>query len=279
MAKYSAIEWTDHTFNPWWGCIKVSPGCVNCYAETWANRYGHNIWGKTRGRRLFGTRHWNQPLIWNRKAFQTGQRARVFCASMADVFEDNIQLDSEREKLWSLIEETPMLDWLLLTKRPENMKHMMPWEIWPQNIWAMTSVENQKEANNRIPILIDIPSSIIALSVEPLLSHVDLSPWIEQIDWVIVGGESGSNARPIHIDWVRELRDLCIKSNTAFFFKQWGKWSPCNSKQSDAIVHYSPERNDNICYVRSAGKKFAGRILDGQTWDQLPKIRRELQFA
>ncbi len=279
MAQYSGIEWTDHTFNPWWGCIKVSPGCVNCYAETWANRYGHDIWGKTKRRRLFGKDHWNQPLVWNRKAIQEDQRYRVFCASMADVFEDNPQLDGEREKLWELIEATPQLDWLLLTKRPENMNQMTPWELWPQNIWAMTSVENQKEAEIRIPILVDIPASVIALSVEPLLDRVDLSSWIDQIDWVIVGGESGNKARPMHIDWVREIRDLCIETNTAFFFKQWGEWLQSRPEESDASVFYSKDEVDNICYVKSVGKKQAGRTLDGDTWDQLPQARRELQFA
>lgn len=279
MAEYSAIEWTDHTFNPWWGCTKISPGCVNCYAETWANRYGHNIWGKTKGRRLFGQNHWKQPIAWNRKALHEDQRYRVFCASMADVFEENTQLDSERAKLWSLIEDTPQLDWLLLTKRPENMKYMAPWVIWPQNVWAMTSVENQKEADLRIPILIDIPASVIALSVEPLLDRVDLTPWIDQIDWVIVGGESGKNARPMHIEWVRELRDLCIETNTAFFFKQWGKWLPSVPGEGETLVKYSKNDTDNICYVKSLGKKQAGRILDGETWDQLPQVSRELQLA
>lgn len=279
MAEHSSIEWTDHTFNPWWGCIKVSPGCVNCYAETWANRYGHDVWGKTKGRRLFGENHWKQPLNWNHKALQEDKRYRVFCASMADVFEEHEQLESERQKLWSIIEDTPQLDWLLLTKRPENMKLLAPWEIWPQNVWAMTSVENQKEANLRIPFLIDIPASIIALSIEPLLGRVDIEAWIDRIDWVIVGGESGKNARPMHIEWVRELRDLCIDTNTAFFFKQWGKWLPTTRKESNISVPYSRNKIGGKCYVKSLGKKQAGRILDGETWDQLPQTQKELQLS
>ena len=132
MGQHSAIEWTDHTFNPWWGCTRVSPGCKYCYAEAWAKRFGHNVWGKDNTRRLFGENHWNEPIIWHQKAIEKNERARVFCASMADVFEKNPLLNSEREKLWELIELTPMLDWLLLTKRPENMADLVQLKYkWP----------------------------------------------------------------------------------------------------------------------------------------------------
>src|SRR5262245_42917072 len=115
MGHQSSIEWTDHTFNPWWGCTKVSPGCTYCYAETLSTRYGHTIWGPRAERRLFGDKHWQEPLKWNNTAEQIGKPARVFCASMADVFEDNHTLDLERERLWLLIGETPWLHWQLLT--------------------------------------------------------------------------------------------------------------------------------------------------------------------
>ena len=195
---------------------------------------------------------------------KTGKRSRVFCASMADVFEDNSALDAEREKLWRLIETTPMLDWLLLTKRPENMTRMTPWKKWPENVWAMTSVENQKEAESRIPILLDVPASILALSVEPLIGPVDLKRWIDKIDWVIVGGESGKNARPMEIEWVRRVRDQSLASNTAFFFKQWGRWLP--SPVQDTQLVAKPYN------YRPVGKRAAGRLLDGITWDVFPDL-------
>lgn len=271
MAKNSEIEWTDHTFNPWWGCTKVSPGCTNCYAEVWARRYGHNVWGPKNARRFFSNRHWNQPLIWNRQAERHGRRARVFCASMADVFEDNPVLTEERERLWQLIEQTPMLDWLLLTKRPENMLRMTPWTAeWPRNIWAMTSVENQQQALKRLPILIDIPASVRGISAEPLIGSVDLTSWIQEIDWVIVGGESGRNARPMHPEWARKLRDDCIEAKVPFFFKQWGKWAPTEHDTGDVLRLQASGRDSEVYVVAPVGKKAAGRLLDGRTWDEVP---------
>ena len=118
MGKNSSIEWTDHTFNPWWGCARVSPGCNNCYAEAWARRVGENIWGAKQDRRVFGEKHWGEPLKWNAEAQEQELRRRVFCASMADVFELRSDLDPWRDRLWALIDQTPWLDWLLLTKRP-----------------------------------------------------------------------------------------------------------------------------------------------------------------
>lgn len=121
MAKNSSIEWTDHTFNPWWGCAGVSPGCDNCYAEAWAKRVGEDIWGARKPRRFFGEKHWCEPLKWNDEAQKQGHRRRVFCASMADVFELRSDLDPWRDRLWVLIDQTPWLDWLLLTKRPQDI--------------------------------------------------------------------------------------------------------------------------------------------------------------
>lgn len=260
MGHQSTIEWTDHTFNPWWGCLKVSPGCQHCYADTLANRYGYTIWGPaaTTERRTFGDKHWAEPLKWDREADKAGVRKRVFCASMADVFEDHHTAAEQRPKLWKLIEDTPHLDWLLLTKRPENMVAMTPWDkAWPTNVWAMTSVENQEQALRRIPVLLEVPAAIHALSVEPLLDAVDLMPWIDQLDWVIVGGESGPGARPMHPDWVRSLRQQCIPAGVSFFFKQWGVWAPDDTAPSG---------------MKRMSKKAAGRLLDGRTWDELPIV-------
>jgi protein gp37 len=234
VGQNSSIEWTDHTFNPWWGCSKVSPGCQYCYAEALSNRYGHDIWGLRKARRTFGEKHWQEPLKWHRRAQEHGHRMRVFCASMADVFEDNRNIEDERNKLWLLIEETPMLDWLLLSKRPENMRRFAPWQTaWPANVWAMTSVENQEQAEQRIPALLNVPARLRGLSVEPLLGSVDLSSWLTAIGWVIVGGESGPRARPMQLDWVRSLRDQCNDAGVPFFMKQMGSvWAKTNAAQS-----------------------------------------------
>jgi protein gp37 len=132
MGENSKIEWTTHTFNPWWGCTKVSEACKHCYAEAWAKRLGQRVWGPKSKRRFFTDQHWKQPLTWNRKAEGAKERPRVFCASMADVFENQTELESHRRRLWDLIEATPNLDWLLLTKRPMNVKQLSGWTLdWP----------------------------------------------------------------------------------------------------------------------------------------------------
>jgi protein gp37 len=150
MGKNSKIEWTHHTFNPWWGCTKVSPACKNCYAETWARRIGADIWGRSAPRRFFSDQHWRAPLAWNSEAQDEGVRRRVFCASMGDVFEGRTDLNEWRVRLWQLIEDTPWLDWLLLTKRPERALDYVPWDLeWPENVWVGTTVENQRWVDHR----------------------------------------------------------------------------------------------------------------------------------
>ena len=228
MAKNSHIEWTNHTFNPWWGCHRVSPACDNCYAELWAKRVGHTIWGQQAPRRFFGDPHWQQPLKWNREAAEGGIRARVFCASMADVFERRAILNSDRARLWSLIEQTPYLDWLLLTKRPQNVLSLTPWgDDWPSNVWIGTSIENQKLAELRLPYLLAVPAAVRFLSCEPLLGPLDLRLWFNRrcynpIDWVIAGGESGPHSRPMHPDWPLGILRQCQRAGVPFHFKQWG---------------------------------------------------------
>ncbi len=262
MGAETEIAWTDKTFNPWWGCVRVSPGCEHCYAETWDKRYGGKNWGAQAPRRFFGDKHWNEPRKWNKAALTGGGRARVFCASMADVFEDRRDLDDQRARLFALIAETPALDWQLLTKRPENMVRLAPatWTAgWPANVWAGTTVEDQKRADERIPHLLRVPAAIRFLSAEPLLSGLDLrsalrlarhhqatfhaatgtlvpvtDKWIRsynintgqeaapEIDWLIVGGESGGGARPMHLEWARSLVEQCKAAGTAVFCKQLG---------------------------------------------------------
>ena len=261
MGENSAIEWCHHTFNPFWGCSHVSPGCVSCYAETWAKRTGFDVWGAQGERRLFGPDHWREPLAWNAVAERDGERRRVFCASMADAFEDHPQLPPERARLWSLIEATPWLDWLLLTKRIENVVTMVPesWSELPDNVWIGTSVENQEWADRRVPILLQIPALVRFLSCEPLIGPVDLGHWLEDhytsweeerieqpsVSWVICGGESGGHARRMSAEWARSLRDQCRSHDipetfegVPFFFKQAGsvlarEWGLKDAKGGD----------------------------------------------
>jgi len=250
MAKNSAIEWTDSTFNPWIGCTKISPGCTHCYAEEIMDfRFNKVRWGPRGTRVRTSKSNWEQPRKWNRQAKKAGVRTRVFCASLADVFEDKPdqpEMDDWRIDLFQLIIETPSLDWLLLTKRPENVCPMIERAtgfsdclMWfPDNVWIGTSVENQEQADKRIPELLKVPAAVRFLSVEPLLGSVDLENWVmpddsrpshgiltgdSLIDWVIVGGESGPNARPMHPDWVRAIRDQCQMADVPFFMKQMYK--------------------------------------------------------
>jgi len=163
MSKNTKIEWTDHTFNPWWGCHKVSAGCALCYANTFSNRIGYDIWGPNKPRRFMSDKVWLEPLKWNQEAIKQRTRMKVFCASMADVFEDNDSVIEARARLWLLILQTPMLDWLLVTKRPENIMRFIP-EDWknklPSNLWVLTSVENQEVAEIRIPELLKVPAVV-----------------------------------------------------------------------------------------------------------------------
>jgi len=278
MSKITSIEWCHHTFNPWWGCEKVSPACQHCYAETFSKRTGHGVWGAHAPRRFFGEEKWKEPLQWNAEAIADGERKRVFCASMADVFEDREDLNPWREKLWDLIDQTPMLDWLLLTKRPENIGNMVPWTTdWPENVWLGTTVENQKYADERLPHLLKHKAKVRFLSCEPLLGVVDLKKWIKPnkkkglqgIDWIIAGGESGPGARPMNPEWVRSLRDQAQSAGVPFHFKQWGQWAPKD--------HLDPEITGKACkidgteMIRLKSKKDVDRSLDGAFWDEFPE--------
>ncbi len=276
MAKNSHIEWTHHTFNPWWGCAKVSPACKNCYAELWAKRMGRKIWGASAPRRFFGDAHWAEPLQWNVEAQMAKRRMRVFCASMADVFERRRELDQWRERLWLLIECTPWLDWLLLTKRPQNVAVKAPWnKSWPSNVWLGTTVENQKCAEERLPFLLSAGATIRFLSCEPLLGPLDLRPWFDRagcnsIDWVIAGGESGPGSRPMHPDWAISLLHQCREANVPFHFKQWGHWVPAEAVTMDAPARTLQFDKDRPVAMVRLSKKDAGRTLEGTTWNGLP---------
>ncbi|MEU8378303.1 phage Gp37/Gp68 family protein [Streptosporangium sp. NPDC048865] len=263
MSENSNIEWTDHTFNPWWGCSRVSPGCRFCYADSQASRYGHAVWRRKGPRRMLSDANWAKPVKWNRDAEQAGKPALVFCASMADVFEDHPDVAEPRERLWKLIEVTPWLRWQLLTKRPENILSMAPWgDSWPDHVWIGTSVENQRYADERVPLLLKVPAKVRFLSCEPLVGPVVLDPyWLigrpgwgpeehhpsglitqpivdgPSISWVIAGGESGPKARPMYPGWPRALRDQCVDAKVPFFYKQHGEWQDGSDPAGRALEH------------------------------------------
>lgn len=323
MASDSKIEWTDHTFNGWWGCQKVHAGCANCYAEATDHRWGGDHWGPKQPRR-FILGEWSKPARWQREAAEAGVMRRVFASSMCDVFEDydgpmidvhgnrvDHTLDSCRASIFEMIEQTPNLIWLLLTKRPENVTRMVPgpWlDVWPSNVMTGTSPCDQHTADKCIPALLKVPGKRF-LSMEPLLGAVDLrlycidgiavDPLCDDcgdrhdgrcepgIHWVIVGGESGGGARPMHPDWVRSIRDQCAAAGVPFFFKQWGAWVPQVQAHPDALtpktaanaLYVAPDgstrdanhgaRGDSAT-VQRVGKKAAGQLLDGVEHNGMP---------
>lgn len=247
MAEDSDIQWTHHTFNPWIGCTEVSPACDNCYARTQnvRRKWNKEGWGPHAARHL--TKTWPEPARLDRKAAKLGVRYRIFCASLADVFDNHRSiLPQWRADLQTLILNTPNLDWLLLTKRPQN-HHLFDQfcnaGLWPDNVWVGTTVENQTEAERRIPALLEIPAALHFLSCEPLLGPLDLTSWFgkQGIGWVITGGENDQNYRPANPDWFRVLRDQCQAAGVPFLFKQWeGKSQPAIKalgRELDGVVH------------------------------------------
>jgi protein gp37 len=251
MGEQTGIEWTDHTFNPWIGCTKVSAACDNCYAESFAKRYGWARWGHGEERKRTSPANWHKPMQWNRAAAAAGVRRRVFCASLADVFDAEVP-DQWRIELMDLIRATPHLDWLLLTKRPQ-----VAWKFFhyhgpvPDNVWMGTTVENNAAAKARLPPLLGIRARVHFLSCEPLQEELELdSIWLAELDWIICGGESGHGARPMQRDWARALRDDCQRAGIWFFFKQWGDHDEMGSR---------------------VGKKAAGAMLDNREWKEFPR--------
>lgn len=344
MGKDSHIEWTDHTFNGWIGCTKVSDGCAHCYAENLMDTRMHVVsWGKGNPRKHTTEANWNEPIKWNREASAMadvdehkrlvgqppvyGRRTRVFSASLSDWLDHEVPIEWLAQLL-DLIRKTPCLDWQLLTKRPQNWKdrldnvldweplpkeddplhHLSDWILdWyndkpPANVWIGTSVENQECADERIPELLKIPARVRFLSCEPLLGPVELDdvplddrcfgPWegpkdnpLPGIRWVICGGESGHNARPMHPAWARSLRDQCKAADVPFLFKQWGEWVTELQSPNDIILpgestaFWSKLNKDTNEYdlgdqttVYKVGKKAAGRLLDGIEHNEFPEV-------
>lgn len=227
MGDTTAIAWTDSTFNVAHGCFKVSPGCKNCYAETFTNRVStQKIWGpvETTDRRIFGAKHWQQPLNWNAKAQKDGRLIRVFSSSMCDIFEDHPTLVGELPKLWSVIRRTPWIDWQLLTKRQDRIALSLPtdWGSGYPNVWLGVSVENQTYADLRIPKLLAVPAVVHFVSYEPALAPVDLGAYLgpTKVNWAIIGGESGPGYRMMDHAWARAVIAQCRVAGIPPFFKQ-----------------------------------------------------------
>ena len=308
MGENSGIQWTTHTFNPWEGCQRVSPGCQHCYAENRNHRFAGDdqakvLWGPNAPRRRTSAANWRKPLNWNQAAAVAGERHRVFCASLADVFEDRFELEEMRLEVFDLIRKTPYLDWLLLTKRPQNVGRMIsasidrtvtaPWDTrevcqwlqdWsdgqpPANVWLGTTVEDQQRADDRIHALLKTPARVRFLSCEPLLEQVDLGlagrlPRTDhpRINWVIVGGESGAGARPFVLDWARNLLRQCRASGAAPFVKQLGAKpvgieTMCDACSMGLSVKHGPD-----CMGRAL------RDPAGGDWDEWPADLRIREF-
>lgn len=223
MGENTNISWTDNTFNPWEGCQKVAPGCDNCYAEARDQRFtGGQLWGPGAVRRVMSDSNWSKPMRWQRQAEARGVPIKVFCGSLCD-WADNKAPEGQRDRLWAIIRETPMLQWQLLTKRATNIEKYLPkdWGDGYPNVWLGVTVEDRKHGLPRIDVVIEIPAAVRFLSIEPMLEDlgdIDLSG----IHWVIVGGESGPNARRMNTSWVIRVHRHCREQSVPFFFKQWG---------------------------------------------------------
>ncbi len=301
--KDTKIEWARHTFNPWIGCTKVTAACDNCYAEA---RMDHRLktvqWGPHGERKRTTAQYWRQPIAWNKAAIAAGERHFVFCASLADVFDN--QVDAQwRADLFNLIRATPQLVWLLLTKRPGNIVKMVEAAGGlPANVALGTSCGDQDDADRNVPLLLAAAAELRPIftfvSAEPLLGPIQLGAlswpknkhdrrnWFidalrgrfcsdagdggsfpAKLDWIIVGGESGPGARPMHPQWVHRIRTQCEAAGTAFFFKQWGEWKNpgCEVEPGDVLL-------DGIV-MRRSGKRENGRMLHGRFYDALPDVR------
>jgi protein gp37 len=321
------ISWTHYTVNLWWGCMAVSPGCTNCYAETIDKRWGGDHWGAKAPRRIVKGA-FDQLRHYQKEAAAAGEMRRVFVGSMMDIFEKSMPLvDAKgqevsampnvmggtplctgdvRFKLFRCISAGlyPNLMFLLLTKRPGNILKYIP-ESWkqspPANVMYGTSPVNQETADDMIPKLLAVPGKHF-LSCEPLLGVINLHlgqeqsdvlwrrnncralySWISKIDWVIVGGESGHYARPMHPDWAQYIRDQCAQSSVPFFFKQWGEYLPCIQAEFLPSWHdpeerdhykrlhkYVPDAMGNYGDFYKTGKGPAGHLLDGKEYHQFP---------
>lgn len=277
--KFSRISWTDHTHNHWIGCTKVRTGCENCYACADFDERKHLVkWGIGQPRKLTSKTNRLRPLRWNEEAKRLGIRYRVFCSSLSDVFDPEVP-DEWRWDLFALIRRTPNLDWMLLTKRSMRMHawfERFPDPDWP---WPHVALGVTIESNifhRHAHWLTETPAARRFVSCEPLLDRVDCAPWIEHIDEVIVGGESGPRARGLNPEWIRLIRDQAMAHGKTFVFKQWGDhdpvglwreiyvkagWDPTQKRGGHLLDNtlWLGERANNPEYVRREFEKLYGR--------------------
>jgi len=304
MAANSKIEWCEHTFNPWVGCQHVSPACLHCYAEGWAKRAGRDVFGPHAARQRTAEATWREPLKWNAEAKAARTRPFVFCASLADVFDNQVD-PAWRRDLFELIAATDELVWLLLTKRPQNIVRQVREAIgsgWaPGNVAFGTSIALPDEVDRNAGALIDAANRLnpafTFVSAEPLLADIaaHIRPYLSKpghggIGQVICSGESGSKARPMHPDWARNLRDAAGEAGSHFLFKQWGEWMPCEAVEgphkrlcamtydgqiadgSTSPLDPSDEAYWTTWIFEKVGKAAAGRLLDGRFHDERPRV-------
>jgi protein gp37 len=284
VADKSSIEWTESTWNPTTGCDRTSPGCDHCYALTMARRlkamgnpkYQLDGDPKTSGPGFGITTHPDQlalPHSW------IAPRT-IFVNSMSDLFHPEVS-DEFIADVFQVMADTPRHTYQVLTKRAQRLSKIAPKLPWPDNVWMGVSIESDRyvfRANH----LRKVPAAVRFISAEPLLGplpSLDLSG----VGWLIAGGESGPGARPMHPDWVRNLRDRCISADVAFFFKQWGAWAP-NREAGSMSVSLQGEFVDELPRVtvpgapvamRRVGKGAAGRRIDRRVWNQMPTARAE----
>lgn len=281
MAENSRIEWTRHTFNPWVGCSHVSPGCFNCYAEAWGNRWNRHDWQPDTPRVVTSDTNWRQPIKWDRNAGEAGERHRVFCASLADVFDPHAP-EGARERLWELIDATPNLDWLLLTKRPNLAARFLPDGFnrhdWP-NIWLGFTAEDQEHFDRRWPHIAALDAAVRFVSFEPMLGPlrldecrftlIDGEPRIVYPDWIIWGGESGPHARPPEPGWARGITYDCQRLIIPVFGKQWGHY-----RHNPLCVEGQPEQPYTVAEAKTLDPETMGKggaMLDGYYWRGVPE--------
>lgn len=235
MSEGTAIQWTTNTFNPWWGCTKVGPGCDHCYAEAFDKRTGGSHWGSGAPRKRTSEANWRLPRKWDLAARGSAEPVWVFCASMADVFDNEVD-SNWRVDLWDLIRSTPHLRYQILTKRIGNALKMLPSDF-PRgfgHVGFMATVVTQAEAHRDCPKLYEVKQAgarWTGLSCEPLIEGLELARHLSEIDWVICGGESGPRSRPFNLQWARDLRDQCADAGTAFFMKQIGSGAGLSDKK------------------------------------------------
>lgn len=276
MAENSHISWTRHSFNGWIGCTKVSPACKFCYAERdWDHRFHRVKWGPSGPRSLTSDDTWNKPLIWNRAAAAAGEVHTVFAFSLADNMDDHPSiLPAWRARFCDLIAPTLNLEWLLLTKRPENWERFLPGGLRGvmQNVRLGVSIEDQEWADIRAPYL-RMAHNLgwkTFVSYGPACGSVDWDDILPWTDWLVSEGESGPKARPSNPDWFREARDACARHSVPFHHKQNGEWGPEIEYPTADSYRWPDRKNGEEAFSYRVGVEKAGRLLDGVLHNEFP---------